>query len=66
MVLGKGNTVVWTRLSVGRGIFFAGILLSRCWCIAKGGVRVYLGLDFDSNIQFTGVGFIAQISPGVF
>lgn len=21
MVLGKGNTVVWTRLSVGRGIF---------------------------------------------
>lgn len=26
MVLGKGNTVVWTRLSVGRGIFFAGIL----------------------------------------
>lgn len=26
MVLGKGNKVVWTRLSVGRGIFFAGIL----------------------------------------
>jgi hypothetical protein len=25
MVLGKGNKVVWTRLSVGRGIF-AGIL----------------------------------------
>lgn len=46
--------------------FFAGILLSRCWCIAKGGVRVYLGLDFDSIIQFTGVGFIAQLSPGVF
>lgn len=65
MVLGKGNTVVWTRLSVGRGIFCWNPL-SRCWCIAKGSVRVYLGLVFDSIIQFTGVGFIAQINPGVF